>query len=84
MSFKFSKVSSDPDIRRMQKEIQDNFGTQSEIKDKMKLVKNFQKTPPTSKTLSKGEKKYYDDGTDKWRYENIDGKIFKTQLTEVT
>ena len=57
MPFKFSKISSDPDVRRIQKEIEDNFGTQSEIKEKMDVVKDIKKSPPKVSSLKDGEKK---------------------------
>lgn len=83
MSFKFSKINRNPEIAKIQKEIQDNFGTQSEIEQKMSVVKDIKKSPPKVTTLKDGEKKYYDDGTNQWRYERIGGRLFKTQLTEV-
>jgi len=63
--------------------IQDNFATNDVVYNKDTKILKLSKTEPKLTELKDGDKDAFNDGSNVWRYYRIDGRLFKTQLTEV-
>jgi len=82
--YRFSIRHKDRDINKIQKEIEDNFATKTEINDKEGKIKKYMTVEPELKDLSDGDRVYYYDGTNLYEYRRINGKLYKSQAyTEV-
>ena len=84
MPYKFRKKHRDPDVARIQEEIEDNLARLKDVEIKDETVKEIVTTAPTLATMKKGERKIYDDGTNIWYYRRAGNRLFKMQWTEVT
>lgn len=83
MKYRFSKTHRDADIMRIQKEIEDNLATRSEVDEKYKKVTKIEGSPPQVIDLDDGQTKVYVNGSTKRRYYRVGGRLFYSELTEV-
>jgi len=80
---RFSFKHDDLKIQDIQREVEDNLVGKDEVKDLQAKVKTIEKKEPAIKSLSEGEQKVYDDGTNQFLYLKAGGRMFKVQLTEI-
>jgi len=81
--FRFSIRHDDNKVARIQKEIEDNFATKSDVSNVETKKKTYTKIEPKVSDLENGDKLYYHDGTNLYEYRKINGKLYKIQYTEV-
>ena len=81
--FRFSLKHEDHKIARIQSEIEDNFATKTDIANVEIKKTTYTQIEPKVGDLKNGEKTYYYDGTNLYEYRKINGKLYKTQYTEV-
>lgn len=84
MKFKFKKPHEDLEIQEIQRSLEDDLSDKdSEIEKRDIKITEISKSVPQNMNLKKGDKSFYFDGTNYYRYYKIGAKLFRTQLTEV-
>lgn len=81
--YKFTSIHKDPQIMRIQKEIEDNLAKESDLNDKLDKV-SFTNSVPKMTDLSDGELKVYVNGATKRLYIRSSSRLFHVNLTEAT
>jgi hypothetical protein len=81
--YKFQKKHKEIEIQNIQREVEDNFSTKEDVLLKENKVEKAVKEEPQLLSMNNGEKKYYNDGTNVFKYIRVGGKLYKIQLTEV-
>lgn len=81
--YRFTTISKNPEVMRIQKEIEDNLTPVTAINDKYNKVTKIEGSPPKVTDLEDGETKVYVSGSTKRRYYRVGGRLFYSELMEV-